>query len=120
MKLRTLTIWSLLLISFMEKELASGGINTLVIRVDYNYAFLSYPNLRDKNPLTEEDVKRLVSTAQTLGISIIPQINLLGHLSLHSPMENLLTVYPEFDENPSSENARIAGLSKLYLSVRAL
>jgi len=88
-------------ISFMEKELAPGGINTLVLRVDYNYAFQSYPNLRDENPLTEKDVKRLVSTAQTLGISIIPQINLLGHQSWHSTMENLLTVYPEFDENPS-------------------
>ena len=122
MKLRTLTIWSLLLISFMqvksvdpppviglclaapradrldqfisfmEKELAPGGINTLVLRVDYNYAFLSHPNLRDENPLTEKDVKRLVSTAQALGISIIPQVNLLGHQSWHSTMENLLTV----------------------------
>lgn len=131
MKLRTLTIWSLLLfsfmqvksvdpppviglclaapraerldqfISFMEEELAPGGINTLVLRVDYNYAFLSHPNLRDENPLTEKDVKRLVSTAQTLGINLIPQINLLGHQSWHSTMGNLLTQYPHFDENPS-------------------
>jgi len=88
-------------ISFMEEELAPGGINTLVLRVDFNYAFKSYPNLRDEDPLTKKDVKRLVSTAQTLGINIIPQINLLGHQSWHSTMENLLTAYPQFDENPS-------------------
>ncbi len=88
-------------ISFMEEELAPGGINTLVIRVDYNYAFTSYPKLRDENPLSAKDVKRLVSTAQTLGIRIIPQINLLGHQSWHSTMENLLFAYPHFDENPS-------------------
>ncbi len=88
-------------ISFMEEELAPGGINTLVLRVDYNFAFKSYPELRDENPLSVKDVKRLVSTAQTLGIHIIPQINLLGHQSWHSTMENLLTAYPHFDENPS-------------------
>jgi len=88
-------------LKFMEEELGPGGINTLVLRVDYNYAFESHPELRNERTLSREDVKTLVSTGRKHGIRIIPQINLLGHQSWHSRMENLLTVYPEFDENPS-------------------
>jgi hypothetical protein len=88
-------------LKFMEEELGPGGINTLVLRVDYNYAYTSHPELQNENPLSREDVKLLVSTARKQGIRIIPQINLLGHQSWATRMENLLKVYPEFDENPS-------------------
>ncbi|MCK5067430.1 MAG: family 20 glycosylhydrolase [Bacteroidales bacterium] len=88
-------------LKFMEEELGPGGINTLVLRVDYNYAFTSHPELQNEDPLTKMDVKRLVSVARKHGIRLIPQINLLGHQSWHTSMEKLLTVYPEFDENPS-------------------
>jgi hypothetical protein len=84
----------------MEKELAPNGINTLVLRVDYNYEYKSYPNLRDSSCLTEQDVKKLVSTARANGIRLIPQINLLGHQSWASTVNNLLREYPEFDETP--------------------
>lgn len=86
---------------FMEEELGPGGINTLVLRVDYNYAYESHPELQNDHPLSREDVKLLVSTAREHGIRLIPQINLLGHQSWHTRMENLLKVYPQFDENPS-------------------
>lgn len=88
-------------IGFMENELAPGGINTLVLRVDYNYSYTSYPNLRAKNPLKEADVKQLVASAKKHGIELIPQVNLLGHQSWASRLGNLLQEYPEFDENPS-------------------
>jgi hypothetical protein len=88
-------------LKFMEEELGPGGINTLVLRVDYNYAYTSHPEMQNENPLSREDVKLLVSTARALGIRIIPQINLLGHQSWHTRMEKLLSVHPEFDENPS-------------------
>ena len=39
-------------LSFMENDLAPGGINTLVLRIDYNYEYESYPNLRNERPLT--------------------------------------------------------------------
>ena len=51
-------------LKFMEEELGPGGINTLVLRVDYNYAFTSHPKLQDEDPLTKMDVKRLVSVAR--------------------------------------------------------
>ncbi len=88
-------------ITFMEEELAPNGVNTLVLRVDYNYEFKSYPDMRDEGALTEKEVKKLVRAAREHGIALIPQINLLGHQSWAGKIGRLLEVYPEFDENPS-------------------
>ena len=88
-------------LSFMENDLAPGGINTLVLRIDFNYEFESYPNLRSEGALSESQVKELVTKARDHGIRLIPQINLLGHQSWHSTMNALLVEYPQFDENPS-------------------
>ncbi|MEN8226857.1 MAG: family 20 glycosylhydrolase [Bacteroidota bacterium] len=88
-------------LSFMENDLAPGGVNTLVLRIDFNYEFKSYPNLRSEGALTKKQVKQLVNKARKHGIQLIPQINLLGHQSWHTELSNLLKEYPEFDENPS-------------------
>ncbi|MGL1886880.1 MAG: family 20 glycosylhydrolase [Reichenbachiella sp.] len=85
---------------FMKEDLAPGGINTLVLRVDYNYEYDSYPNLRNEDALSKKGIKRLVKEARALNIELIPQINLLGHQSWASGIENLLKEYPEFDETP--------------------
>lgn len=87
-------------VAFIDKELAPAGINTLVLRVDYNYAYTSRPELQNENPLTEADVKKIVSVSKKHGIDIVPQVNLFGHQSWHSKLEKLLEVYPEFDETP--------------------
>ncbi|WP_073123347.1 family 20 glycosylhydrolase [Reichenbachiella agariperforans] len=87
-------------ISFMEEELGPNGINTLVLRVDYNYSYESYPKLRNEDPLTKAQIKKLVKSAQSQNIALIPQINLLGHQSWASGLEKLLQEYPEFDETP--------------------
>jgi hypothetical protein len=76
------------------------GLNCLVLRVDYNYAYETHPELRDENPLTKKDIKMLVSTCKELNIKLIPQINLLGHQSWASGTAKLLSVYPQFDEAP--------------------
>lgn len=86
---------------FMENDLAPGGINTLVLRVDFNYEYKSYPNLRDEGALSRKEVKKLVKMGRKTGIRLIPQVNLLGHQSWHTRMGNLLEEYPQFDENPS-------------------
>lgn len=88
-------------VDFMNDVLGPGNINTLVLRVDYNYSYRSHPELQDENPLGFNDVKELVEAARSLDIRLIPQINLLGHQSWHTSMGKLLEVYPEFDENPS-------------------
>lgn len=90
-------------LTFMEEELAPAGINTLVLRIDFNYEYESYPNLRNKNPLSKSQVKQLVSVARKNNIRLIPQVNLLGHQSWHSTLNKLLSEYPDFDETPSIE-----------------
>jgi len=78
-------------------------INTLILRVDFNYAYESRPELRDKNPLTKEQVQQLVAVCKKHDIDLIPQVNLLGHQSWASTLNKLLEVYPEFDETPHVE-----------------
>ncbi len=88
-------------ISFMEHDLAPNGINTLILRVDYNYEYRSYPNLRNEDALTHHQVKQLVEAARKINIRLIPQINLLGHQSWAERINVLLREYPEFDETPA-------------------
>ncbi len=87
-------------IKFIDEELAPRNVNTLVLRVDYNFQFESHTELRNEDALSKEDVKKLVAVCQKHQIRLIPQINLLGHQSWAGKTENLLTVYPEFDETP--------------------
>jgi len=85
---------------FIKEELVPRKVNTLILRVDFNYQFESHPELRDSLTLSKNDVKKLVTVCQTNNIRIIPQINLLGHQSWSNTTHNLLRVYPQFDETP--------------------
>lgn len=87
-------------VKFIDKELASRKINTLILRVDYNYQYESHPELRDSVALSANEVKKIVKQCKKSGIKIVPQINLLGHQSWAETTINLLRVYPEFDETP--------------------
>ncbi len=88
------------LVWFIEDELAPNDINTLVLRVDFNYAYESRPELRGENPLTRPHIKKIVAACNKNGVRLIPQVNLLGHQSWHSNPGKLLEVYPQFDETP--------------------
>ncbi len=87
-------------VKFIAEELAPRKVNTLILRVDYNYKFESHPELRDSSALSKADVKKLVDVCRKNRIRIIPQINLLGHQSWSTKVTNLLKVYPQFDETP--------------------
>ncbi len=87
-------------IAFIHGELAPRQVNTLILRVDYNFQYESHPELRDPAGLSKEEVKKLLNAAKTHQIRIIPQINLLGHQSWAGTTHNLLRHYPEFDETP--------------------
>ena len=89
-----------LFVKFIDEELAPAHFNLLILRVDWNYAYECYPQLRDPNPLTRADVKRLVEVCRRHGIRIAPQINLLGHQSWAETTYALLREFPEFDETP--------------------
>lgn len=87
-------------LAFIEKELAPRKVNTLILRVDYNYQFESHPELRDSLALSKNEVKKIVSLCKKYNINLVPQINLLGHQSWASKTNNLLIKYPQFDETP--------------------
>lgn len=87
-------------VKFIEEELATRHVNTLILRVDFNYQFESHPELIDKSALTKPEVKKLVEVCRKHNINLIPQINLLGHQSWASSIGKLLAVYPQFDETP--------------------
>lgn len=87
-------------ISFINKELAPVSVNTLILRIDWNYQYVSHPELADSGALSSKEVKMIVAACKKNGIRIIPQVNLLGHQSWAGTPGNLLKVYPEFDETP--------------------
>ena len=87
-------------IDFINNGLAPRFVNTLILRVDYNYQFTSHPELREENALSKADVRKLVRACEKHNIRIIPQINLLGHQSWAGKVNNLLKTYPQFDETP--------------------
>jgi hypothetical protein len=91
-------------IDFINKELGPRHVNTLILRVDYNYQFQSHPELTEGNALSLADVKRLVAVCRTNNIHLIPQINLLGHQGFGASENSLLRKYPEFDETPWVKN----------------
>lgn len=90
---------------FIEEELAPAHFNMLVLRVDWNYAYECYPQLRDPDPLTKEDAKKIVAVCRKHNIQIAPQVNLLGHQSWAETTYALLREFPEFDETPHISTA---------------
>ena len=87
-------------IKFIEEELAPNNINTLILRIDWNYQYKSHPELSDESALSFEEAKQLVSSCKKHSINLVPQINLLGHQSWAETSYALLNKYPEFDETP--------------------
>ncbi len=87
-------------VQFINNEMAPRGVNTLILRIDFNYQYQSRPELSDSNGLSKNDVSKLVAACKAHNIHLIPQINLLGHQSWASKLGRLLSVYPEFDETP--------------------
>jgi hypothetical protein len=87
-------------VDFINAELAPNHVNTLVLRVDYNFQYRTHPELRDEDALSRKDVRKIVKACRKGGIRVIPQVNLLGHQSWHIELTRLLEVYPQFDETP--------------------
>lgn len=90
---------------FIERKLAPGGCNMLVLLIRYRYQFQSYPECAAADPLSKADVETILETCQRHNIRLIPKINLLGHQSERTPdsRDGLLRGHPEFDETPELE-----------------
>jgi len=97
-------------VEFIEKELAPRKVNTLILRIDYNYRYTSHPELvsmrkrssdtTQSAALTNEEMKKIVRACQKHKITLVPQFNLLGHQSWAKELNLLLVRYPQFDETP--------------------
>src|SRR6478752_7702844 len=56
-------------VKFIDEELATRKVNTLILRVDYNYQYTSHPELADSGALSKSDVQKIVSVCQKDHIS---------------------------------------------------
>ena len=85
------------------ENLAKQGINTIILEVDYNFAFKSHPELRrGTNPITRDGARRFAALCKKFNIRLIPEFQSLGHQSWKAETFSLLTVYPAFDLTPGA------------------
>jgi hypothetical protein len=104
-------------VNFINNEVATRGINTLLLRVDYHYQYKSHPELVDTGALSQADVDKIVAICQKNNIKLLPQINLFGHQSWAGRIGKLLEKYPQFDETPwipMPENYKWPNADSLY------
>lgn len=80
--------------------LAEIGINALIAEINYHYAYVSHPELREENPIGREHAEKLGKVCREHGIRPIPQFQCLGHQSWKDRTFALLERYPEYDETP--------------------
>ena len=102
-------------IKFIDDYLSPRGFNMIVLQVRYRYQFKRHPEVWGYDPLSYEDVKKLLYVCKKNNIKLVPKMNLIGHQSgfpneptdgiLHghnqaSPdiRDGLLRAYPDFDE----------------------
>jgi len=81
-------------------ELAALGINSLVLEINYNFAFASHPELASPSALTKSQATQLARECRQRGLRPIPLFNCLGHQSWSKRTGPLLAKYPELDETP--------------------
>ena len=102
-------------VRLIDEYLAPRDFDTVVLQVRYRYQFEKHPEVRGYDPLSESDVKKLLSVCRRNNIKLVPKMNLLGHQSglhneptdgiLHGHNEQkadlpdaLLAAYPTLDE----------------------
>lgn len=81
-------------------KLAALGVNTLVIELNYSFAYDSHPELRARRAVPKAAAHELAQACRRHGIRPIPQFNCLGHQSWSKTTFPLLEKYPQFDETP--------------------
>jgi hypothetical protein len=91
----------LLLKRAIAEKLAPMGVNTLIVEVNYGFAFQSHPELSTgANALRAQDARALAETCRKHGIRLVPMFNCLGHQSWAQNTAPLLAKHPELDETP--------------------
>ena len=102
-------------VRLIDEYLAPRGFNMIVLQVRYRYQFKTHPEVWGYDPLSYEDVKKLVAVCKKHNVKLVPKMNLIGHQSgfpneptdgiLHGHNDTsrdipdgLLRAYPCFDE----------------------
>ena len=80
--------------------LAKLGVNLIIAEVNYNYEYVSHPELRSGDAISRETVKDIVALCRQHRIRLVPQFQTLGHQSWEEKTFPLLVKYPQFDESP--------------------
>ena len=52
------------LIDAVNSVIPKLGINLLIVEVDYNFEYESYPQLRGENPLNKDQVRKLIDACK--------------------------------------------------------
>jgi len=63
-------------IKFVKNDLSKTAVNTLFLRVNYNFKFKSHPELADRQALSTKEVKKIVDVCKKHNIDLIPIVNL--------------------------------------------
>ena len=112
-------------VKLIEKYLAPRGFNMIVLQVRYRYQFKRHPEVWGYDPLSLDDVKKLLAVCKQSNIKLVPKMNLMGHQSgfpneptdgiLHGHNElasdipdGLLRAYPSFDEQQGEKKINYA------------
>jgi hypothetical protein len=84
-------------------ELATLGVNCIILEIDYGFEFQSQPELREgKKPITKAGAARFVASCRNNGMELVPEFQCLAHQSWKSHTFPLLTKYPELDLTPGA------------------
>jgi len=87
-------------LEFIRESLPKEGTNTLVMEFGYGYDFHSRPEFADPSALGRDEVRQMAAACRQEGVTLIPQLNCLGHQSWQAHTDRLLEKHPEFDETP--------------------
>lgn len=85
----------------MIRNASECGLNMVVFYLEHRFEFPSCPGIGPAGSMTPDMAKRLVSLGQSLGVEVVPGINLIGHCEGISAIERYahLSVDP-YDHAP--------------------
>ena len=87
--------------TFVKERLAKDGFDTLFLRTGFGYEFESHPECRNEKVLSKADAKRILAACRSVGIKVVPLMNLFGHQSQKqgTVLCGLLKGHPDMDES---------------------
>ncbi len=88
------------ILRLIHEVLPAHKCNVLVYEIDYNFRFVSHPEIPGPGAWTRTEVGAMVEACREEGIRLIPEINCLGHQSWKKPPGELLAAHPEIEEIP--------------------